>query len=527
MRLQRQVEDTPTRRTRQAANAARMAEARAIENASTRAARRADNAIRTAEARARQDTPTRTSRRADNAIRTAEARALQDTPTRTTRLADNAIRTAEARALQDTPTRTARLADNAIRTAEARALQDTPMRTARLADNAIRTAEARALENTPTRTTRQADNATRAAESRALMDTPTRATHRAVDAARVAVARAVEDSPTQDARRRGNAIRENARRSRGAVGRLEGAALRGDNVERLNIGRMSRICQYCNARLWTWEGKNGLRTGQNAATVQFTLCCREGKVRLPPIPNPPNYLWRLLTEDTKNAKDFRTNIRLYNNALSFSSQGAKHDLTLASNVRGPGAYAYRIQGAAYHRIATGLLPPGAEADGSNASFAEIYIYDPQVQAQRRSTFFAGANSEILDDLFQLLQTHNKFLQDYRTHFEDLRQLKVVPTQNFELRLVARQPTTATRQYNTLRLEVFFPEMERNLQEFVVSLSKNVRMLLRMGRPFFSMSISCTENTTPCGMFCCYHTEQLGGTRKTLLLRPLPKMEMSD
>ena len=424
MRLQRQAEDTSTRQTRQAANAARMAKARAAE-----------------------DTPARAARQANNAARTEEARAAEDTPTRAARQVNNAARTREARAAEDTPTRAARRANNAARTEEARAAEDTPARAARQVNNAERTREARAAENTPTRAARRANNATRTAESRAFMDTPTRVTRRAADAARIAFARTLEDSPTRDARRQTNAIRESARRSRETPRRLEGAALRGDHVQRLDIGTMSHICQHCNARLWTWEGKNGLRTSLNATTVQFSLCCREGNVRLPPIPNPPPYLWHLLTEDTRNAKDFRLNIRSYNNALSFSSQGAKHDTTLASNVRGPGAYAYRIQGAAYHRIATGLLPPRAEADGSNASFAEIYIYDPQVQARRRSTFFPDANVEILEDLFQLLQTHNKFVQDYRTHFEDLRQLEVAPTQNFELRLVARQPTTTTRQYN--------------------------------------------------------------------------------
>ena len=147
-----------------------------------------------------------------------------------------------------------------------------------------------------------------------------------------------------------------------------------------------------------------------------------------------------------DAKHFRLNIRNYNNAMSFSSQGAKYDRELASNIAGPGAWSYRIQGATYHLITRGLLPDQSAREGSNASFAEIYIYDPTAQVERRAGLFNGARPRILQKLQEMLQESNKFLQDFRNHFESVEELEMASTQDFRLALEARRPTDS-RQYD--------------------------------------------------------------------------------
>jgi hypothetical protein len=71
--------------------------------------------------------------------------------------------------------------------------------------------------------------------------------------------------------------------------------------------------------MWRLEAKNA---SAPASRLRFALCCGDGKFRLPTIPRPPEYLWGLFTSQSEVAADFRTNIRNYNNALNFTSQGA-------------------------------------------------------------------------------------------------------------------------------------------------------------------------------------------------------------
>jgi hypothetical protein len=64
-------------------------------------------------------------------------------------------------------------------------------------------------------------------------------------------------------------------------------------------------------------------------------------------------------------REFRTNIRRYNNALSFTSLGADID----NSVNGPyGINTFRIHGALHHNI-LGLLPD----DGQKAGFSQVYV----------------------------------------------------------------------------------------------------------------------------------------------------------
>ena len=76
-------------------------------------------------------------------------------------------------------------------------------------------------------------------------------------------------------------------------------------------------------------------------------------------------------------KDFRDNIRTYNNVFSFCSLGVEID----ESVWGPmGIYTFRIKGSLCHRIGS-LLP----TEGEQPKFAQIYITDsdPNQQIQQR------------------------------------------------------------------------------------------------------------------------------------------------
>ena len=69
-----------------------------------------------------------------------------------------------------------------------------------------------------------------------------------------------------------------------------------------------------------------------------------------------------------------------------------------------------------------------------------------VQVERRTGLFNGARPRILQNLQEMLQGCNKFLRDFRTHFESVEDLEQASSQDFRLCLEARRPNES-RQYN--------------------------------------------------------------------------------
>ncbi|KAL7324971.1 hypothetical protein PS15p_212327 [Mucor circinelloides] len=78
---------------------------------------------------------------------------------------------------------------------------------------------------------------------------------------------------------------------------------------------MNRQCPDCNALLYTEE----------LLKNKFSMCCKQGKVYLEPLPNPPEALRTLLTSSDDESRDYRRNVRAYNNSFAFTSLGAKQD----------------------------------------------------------------------------------------------------------------------------------------------------------------------------------------------------------
>lgn len=69
-------------------------------------------------------------------------------------------------------------------------------------------------------------------------------------------------------------------------------------------------CTFCDALHWPQEiNDRGL----------YEKCCKGGDVQLEPFRPPPPYLRSLLTGQDPEGRDFRKNIRMYNNAFAFTS----------------------------------------------------------------------------------------------------------------------------------------------------------------------------------------------------------------
>src|ERR1700761_2449104 len=152
------------------------------------------------------------------------------------------------------------------------------------------------------------------------------------------------------------------------LGRRPSVELR-NIVERYDLGPMNVVCPFCRALHWEAE-KLSRSTGQH---VLFGCCCKSGKVELPQLQPPPNYLHHLLTSRNHNpeSKAFRDHICQVNSAFAFVSVGVKMD---ESVVCAAGPYCFKICGNMHHNM--GCLQPRDQVPGpATSSFAQIYIHD--------------------------------------------------------------------------------------------------------------------------------------------------------
>ena len=163
-----------------------------------------------------------------------------------------------------------------------------------------------------------------------------------------------------------------------------------NRVQQHNCQQRTRICQYCNAKLFPKE-----RPG---------MCCTEGKIILPEQEQYPEELRELLTGNNVRSRRFRQNIRSYNSALAFTSAGVKLDERLTPN----GIYTYRIHGQVYHRIGS-LIPE----QGQIPKFSQLYVYDTNHELENRMAVMGGLDPEILEVLQRNLHQSNPFVEQFR------------------------------------------------------------------------------------------------------------------
>ncbi len=175
---------------------------------------------------------------------------------------------------------------------------------------------------------------------------------------------------------------------------------------RHTLGEMTTMCGKCGALHFLEERV----ASSSCANPQFTPCCAQGKVTLPPLAPPPEPLRWLLTSNEVDAKDFRQHIRSYNNALAFTSVGANLDTSVAQ----PGNYTYRLRSELYHRMGS-LLPQPGEVP----KFAQLYISDPHAELDGRMGNFGGLNRDIMQSLQTMLHECNPYASIYQTAMERL------------------------------------------------------------------------------------------------------------
>ena len=171
-----------------------------------------------------------------------------------------------------------------------------------------------------------------------------------------------------------------------------------------DVGTMSTECPHCHALLFANE------------LMHTTICCRKGKIQLCNPLLPPIEYMKLFTDNTEQAKEFRKNIRGYNNAFSFTSLGADFDQNLTSSR--DGCFTFRIQGSIYHRI--GPITP--ESDIHKPVYAQIYFQDTELEAQidRRLEIFHTLRRDTMACIQATLMEHHPYVHKLRSIHESQR-----------------------------------------------------------------------------------------------------------
>ncbi|EED82421.1 predicted protein, partial [Postia placenta Mad-698-R] len=144
---------------------------------------------------------------------------------------------------------------------------------------------------------------------------------------------------------------------------------------------------------------------------KFGMCCLQGQVQLPPVSQPPGVLQRLFKGTDPCSHLFQENIRQYNSAFAFTSVAVTVDHDV---LNGSGPYSFRIHGGLYHRMGT-LLPN----NNIQPLYAQLYIHDPHAALQTCMLHNPNLDPGIMNEIQDLLLTHNPFVPLYKRAYEIL------------------------------------------------------------------------------------------------------------
>ncbi|XP_050290504.1 uncharacterized protein LOC126728763 [Quercus robur] len=210
-------------------------------------------------------------------------------------------------------------------------------------------------------------------------------------------------------------------------------------TEPWNFGSPSYVCVHCGSILWYEERTVKSKRPRNP---KFSLCCMEGKVKLPLLRKAPPLIDELLDPlGSDRSKTFRTLIRTYNAMFAMTSMGGKVDSRI-NDGRHP--YIFKLNGQNHHRIGT-LLPN----DGQDPQFAQLYFYDTENEVQHRMNVFSNGqiNSDldpsIVEALVQMFDESNTLVKIFRMSRDRFINTDV---HHLRLRLIGSRATDG-REYN--------------------------------------------------------------------------------
>ena len=211
----------------------------------------------------------------------------------------------------------------------------------------------------------------------------------------------------------------------------------------LELGRMDIECKECKALHWKAEGTDVKGTDIKGDSG-FEICCKKGSVKLDPLAEPPEQLRYFLSSNDSPVRRFRSRIRQYNAALTYTSCSYTTDPRLHPQEH---SYIFQLQGHIYHHQG-----PLSTALGIRPSFTQLYFLDlieaMQIRLNNNHQLSSAMDPSTLNTLDFLLRTQNPFHKLYRRTKEVLEQqhsltsLRLTP----QLRLITNNGTNP-RRYN--------------------------------------------------------------------------------
>ena len=132
------------------------------------------------------------------------------------------------------------------------------------------------------------------------------------------------------------------------------------------------------------------------------MCCRKGKVALPPIRMHP-VISAILSGPSAIRRHFIDKSRTYNKLFAWTSQGAKFDTSFTD-----GFHQVRINGEVCHKMGPLLPRPGDEPN-----FAQIHILDDEAQVERRMGIMTGLRRDVVQRVQSMISADNPFARAYR------------------------------------------------------------------------------------------------------------------
>ena len=168
------------------------------------------------------------------------------------------------------------------------------------------------------------------------------------------------------------------------------------NDPSMHIGDMTIECKFCHAFKWKGETPG--------------MCCKNGKVRLADLSDPPEQLQNLLTNTDEDSIHFQKNTRRYNSCFQMTSFGA------SKVIREPGFMpTFKVQGQVYHRIG-GLLP----LEDEEPKFLQVYFTgNKEQEIQHRLHNIPGVKASVVGQLQDLLHNSNNYVKGFKTAMETM------------------------------------------------------------------------------------------------------------
>lgn len=160
------------------------------------------------------------------------------------------------------------------------------------------------------------------------------------------------------------------------------------------IGAMTDVCSHCKALKFHGETPG--------------MCCAAGKVRLPPLPEPPEPLRALLVGDSAESNHFLRNIRKYNSCFQMTSFGGE----IVTHQFMP---TFKVRGQVYHRA--GSLLPLSDAQHK---FLQLYfIANTKDELDSRCAISSEVRRSIVAQLQDLLHERNNLVRLFKAAIDKM------------------------------------------------------------------------------------------------------------